>query len=102
MSGTRRYGRPGRPTTAQYWSAHPEVQAFLDPSVDNAPGEGDAPGVQLILSHKAARQLQIALGMNGRRYGPHVQAVTEALSMLTIGVIAGEETAHHRKEDTDG
>ena len=53
----------------------------------------------LRLSNKAARQLLIALGMNGRRYGEHVQAVTEGLSMLLIGMIAGEENAHRPKGD---
>ena len=84
-------GGPGRVPTLRHWAGHTSVQIYL--------GRQHPPEVRLSLSNKAARQLLIALGMNGRRFGPEVQAVTEGLSMLLIGVIAGEETAHYPKEE---
>ena len=90
-------GGPGPATLLQHWeSPHVDVEADLEPL------EGEPPAVHLFMSNRAARQLLIALGMNGRRYGPEVHAVTSGLSMLLIGVMAGEENAHRPKEGTDG
>lgn len=80
----------------RHWSGHQDVQ------IDLGVNDGSGPPVQLTLSNLAARRLLLALGMNGKRYSPQVQAITDGLSMLLIGVIAGEENAHRTREDGDG
>ena len=81
----------------QHWQAeHQDVHVDLEPL------EGQPPAVHLYMSNRAARQLLIALGMNGRRFGPEVHAVTTGLSMLLLGIVAGEENAHWPREERDG
>lgn len=85
--GSSANGHSGRPAVRHHWE-WPGGLVTVD--LDGC----SPPNVQLTLENLAARRLLLALGMNGRRHGPEVKAITDGLAVLLIGYTSGEETAH--------
>lgn len=88
-------GHGGRPSARRTWKTEEYTARRDRGGIPTVTVDVDELGnVQLTLGNLAARRLLLALGMNGRRHGPEVKAITDGLSILLTGYTSGEETAH--------